>query len=87
MVEIIGAAGRFRAGRNFSRVTHKFAIGASVVHRMGHQSEKVLFRVVRQLPDGGQGLQYRLKSETDGHERVTFEATLERPDDPGDIAT
>ncbi len=80
MSEIIGAAGRSRAGRNFSNATHKFAIGAAVIHRTGHQSEKTLFRVVRHLPDGGQGLQYRLKCEADGHERVTFEATLERPD-------
>jgi len=40
---------------------------------------------VRHLPDGGQGLQYRLKSETDGHERVTFEAALEKPE--AEIAT
>jgi len=86
MGDIISAAGRFRAGRNFAAATHKFAIGAPVIHRLGHQSEKALFRVVRHLPDGGQGLQYRLKSEADGHERVTFEATLERPD-AGDIAT
>jgi len=86
MGDIINAAGRFRGGRIFSPATHKFAIGAPVIHRMGHQSEKVLFRVVRHLPDGGQGLQYRLKSEADGHERVTFEATLEQPD-RGDIPT
>jgi hypothetical protein len=80
MGEIISAAGRFRAGRNFSHATNKFAIGAPVIHKTGHQSKETLFRVVRHLPDGGQGLQYRLKCEADGHERVTFEATLQEPD-------
>ncbi|ARN79758.1 hypothetical protein [Methylocystis bryophila] len=81
MGDVISAAGRFRgAARIFSPASHKFAVGASVVYRMGHQSEKVLFRVLRHLPDGGQGLQYRLKCETDGHERVTFEAALEHPE-------
>jgi len=86
MGDVINAAGRFRGGRVLSQTTHKFAVGASVIHKIGHQSERMLFRVVRHLPDGGQGLQYRLKSEADGHERVTFEAALERPN-PGDIAT
>ena len=86
MGDVINAAGRFRGGRIIPGATHKFAVGASVIHRIGHKSEKMLFRVLRHLPDGGQGLQYRLKSEADGHERVTFEAALERPN-PGDIAT
>lgn len=77
----VNAGGRFRgAARVFPSASHKFAVGAPVIHRMGHQSEKVLFRVLRHLPDGGQGLQYRLKSEADGHERVTFEAALEKPE-------
>ena len=42
--------------------------------------------MVRHLPDGGRGLQYRLKSVTDGHERTTFEAALEIPA-PMDTAT
>ena len=86
MGDVINATGRFRVGRTLSPALHKFAVGASVIHKIGHQSERMLFRVVRHLPDGGQGLQYRLKSEADGHERVTFEAALERPN-PGDIAT
>jgi hypothetical protein len=86
MGDVINAAGRFRGGRIVPGATHKFAIGASVIHRIGHKSEKVLFRIVRLLPDGGQGLQYRLKSDADGHERVTFEASLEKPE-PENIAT
>jgi hypothetical protein len=86
MGEVINARGRFRGGRIVPSATHKFAVGASVIHRIGHQSEKVLFHVVRHLPDGGQGLQYRLKSAADGHERVAFEATLEQPK-PEDVTT
>ena len=86
MGDVINAVGRFRGGRIIPAATHKFAVDAPVVHRIGHLSERVLFRIVRHLPDGGQGLQYRLKSEADGHERVTFEAALEQPK-PEDLAT
>jgi hypothetical protein len=50
--------------------THKFRVGAYVLHRIGMRSEKTSFRVTRQLPDGGAGLQYRIKGERDGIERV-----------------
>lgn len=44
MGDVISAAGRFRgAARIFSPASHKFAVGASVVYRMGHQSEKCFF--------------------------------------------
>lgn len=65
---------------------HKFAVGASVVHRVGTRSEAMLFEIVRQMPDGGFGFQYRLKSVADGHERVAPETALELPA-PADIPT
>ncbi|MEF3365332.1 hypothetical protein V3H18_02160 [Methylocystis sp. 9N] len=37
-----------------------------------------LFRVTGHLPDGGSGLQYRIKRDRDGQERVAGESTLAR---------
>ena len=64
--------------RNRSAMVHKYALGAFVLHRTGARSEKASFRVTRQLPDGGIGLQYRIKGERDGIERVVSESELER---------
>jgi hypothetical protein len=64
--------------RNQSTASHKFSIGAFVLHRFGVRAEKAPFRVTRQLPDGGMGLQYRIKGERDGVERVVTESELER---------
>jgi hypothetical protein len=36
------------------------------------------YKVVRQLPEAGNAFQYRIKSETDGHERVVREDQIER---------
>jgi len=77
MGDIPYAGRRFSRGRIPTPVTHKFAIGAFVICPSGYRSETGLFQVVRHLPDGGRGLQYRLKSLADGHERMTFEAALE----------
>jgi hypothetical protein len=57
--------------------THKFRVGAYVLHRIGMRSEKASFRVTRLLPDGGAGLQYRIKGERDGIERVVSESFIE----------
>ncbi|PPD40716.1 MAG: hypothetical protein CTY15_14460 [Methylocystis sp.] len=62
--------------------THKFDVGAHVTHRYGLRPETASFHVLRQLPDGGAGLQYRIKCDHDGHERVATEALLE-PLPPG----
>ncbi len=53
---------------------HKFVVGANVLYR-GASSP---YRVTRHLPDDGQGLQYRIRSERDGQERVAVESALER---------
>jgi hypothetical protein len=57
---------------------HKFGVGTHVLHKIGVRSERGSFRVVRHLPDGGAGLQYRIKGERDGLERVVTESSLER---------
>ena len=79
MGDVIYAGRRFPRARIHSPVTHKYAVGASVICPFGHRSEKGLFEVVRHLPNGDRGLQYRLKSVTDGHERTAFESALEIP--------
>lgn len=79
MDDVINARRRFRGIRPTVLAPHKFAVGALVVHRIGHRLEKAFFRVTRHMPDGGQGLQYRIQSDRDGHERVAIESALERP--------
>jgi len=76
---LINASRRFRAVRPVTTAGHKFPVGASVVCRIGVRSEALRFKIVRQMPDGGFGLQYRLKSVVDGHERVALEAAVELP--------
>jgi hypothetical protein len=49
-----------------------------VLHGVGGRSEKTPFKITRQMPDGGDGFQYRIKSDRDGQERIVTEATLER---------
>ncbi|MBI1867964.1 MAG: hypothetical protein HYS06_06685 [Methylocystis sp.] len=68
---------RRQALRNRLAAIHKFPLGAHVLHRVGVRSEKASFRVTRLLPDGGAGLQYRIKGERDGLERVVTESSLE----------
>jgi hypothetical protein len=56
---------------------HKFAVGASVMHRVGGRADSTLFKITRQLPKGTTGFQYRIKGEKDSHERVVNESALE----------
>lgn len=79
MAQPVDARNRFRSARIAVAPTHKFAIGALVLHKVGAQTESGSFKVTRHLPDGGQGLQYRIRSERDGHERVAIESAIERP--------
>jgi hypothetical protein len=67
-----------QALRNRAVATHKFAVGASVMHGVGGRTEKSPFKIIRLMPDGGDGFQYRIKSDRDGQERIVTEATLER---------
>ncbi len=57
--------------------THKFPLQTRVRYQDGYLSGD--FRVTGHLPDGGSGLQYRIKSDRDGHERIVVEASLQRP--------
>jgi hypothetical protein len=58
--------------------SHHFSVGAIVAFRAPSAGPRIPFRVTRQLPDGGQGFQYRIRSERDGQERVAIESNLER---------
>jgi hypothetical protein len=78
MTEIISQHTRHKAPRARVSSAHKFSLGAHVLHRVGARSQSVWFRVTRLLPDGGEGLQYRIKDDRDGQERVVTESSLER---------
>jgi hypothetical protein len=68
---------RHQALRNKETATHKFPVGAYVLHKVSALSRKETFRVTRLLPDNGAGFQYRIKSEQEGFERVVMESSLE----------
>lgn len=62
-------------------VAHKFAIGQTVrfsPDRQQSAAAKGWFKVVRLLPEAASVLQYRVKSQLDGHERVVREDQLAR---------
>lgn len=62
--------------RNRRQPTHKFAAGDHVICEIGVLSEKAPSEVLRLLPDGGAGLQYRIRGERDGVERVVTESSI-----------
>jgi hypothetical protein len=57
--------------------THKFCVGGLVLYRVGARSEKESYRITRLLPDSGAGLQYVIKGERGGLERVVTEEGME----------
>lgn len=62
-------------------MTHRFRSGQAVRlnRRYPYRSAAdVVYRVVRQLPDNGGDLQYRIKSASEPHERVVTESDLQR---------
>jgi hypothetical protein len=61
------------AGPNVVLTRHKFSTGTFVT-LLGKPAN--LFKVTRLLPDGGAGLQYRIKSEREDYERVAAESQL-----------
>ncbi len=79
MGDVINARVRFATAKSVRIATHKFAVGALVAHSIGHRMESAIFRIVSHLPDGGGGLQYRIRSDRDGHERVAVESALAKP--------
>jgi hypothetical protein len=78
MGDYIDGRERFRRLRVVATPTHRFSIGVHVAFKPGPSGERGYFRVTRKLPDGGNGLQYQIRSDRDGQERVVIEATLER---------
>jgi hypothetical protein len=78
MGDYIDARERFRRVKIVASPTHKFDLGVHVAYKPGPFGERGYFRVTRQLPDGGHGLQYRIRSDRDGQERVVTENALER---------
>ena len=57
---------------------HKFAVGHTVQFSPAAGGEgRGLYTVVRLLPEEGGTPQYRIKSKTDGHERVVRQNQLE----------
>jgi hypothetical protein len=73
----IKPAGR-KTPRNRVVATHKYSVGASVLHSVSERAGKTSFAITRQMPDAGAGFQYRIKCDRDGQERVVAEETLER---------
>jgi hypothetical protein len=62
---------------------HRFAVGQTVrfLPDRAQEDERrrgALFKIVRLLPEAGNVLQYHVKSEIDGQERVVREDQLER---------
>ena len=60
---------------------HKFAVGQTVRFAPDRHQESVArgsFKIVRLLPEEANVLQYRVKSQVDGHERVVREDQLIR---------
>ena len=68
---------RHWALRNKKTATHRFAVGAYVLHQVDVRSRKETFRITRLLPDSGTGFQYRIKGDREGFERVVTESLLE----------
>lgn len=58
--------------------TYKFAAGQTVVFVPGSDERKYggLFEVVRRLPEEHGQHQYRIRSRSDGHQRVVWEYQL-----------
>ncbi len=78
MTDYINARERFRRAKPSEIPTHKFTVGVRVAYRVSPTSEPAIYEVTRLLPDGGFGLQYRIRSDRDGQERVVIESALSR---------
>jgi len=60
---------------------HKFTVGQAVHFSPDPQQEAIRghrYKIIRLLPEAGNALQYRVKSQTDGQERVVREDQLVR---------
>lgn len=60
-------------------MAHQFRCGQTVrLRRRGANAASGEYTIVRQLPDEGDELQYRIKSVREPHERVAKESELEK---------
>ncbi len=62
-------------------LSHKFSVGQSVRFSPDRHQQVLRtarFKVVRLLPEADNQLQYRVKCESDGHERIVREDQLAR---------
>jgi hypothetical protein len=67
--------------RNKAMSAHKFTVGQTVRFSPDRQQEtsaRGRFKVVSLMPEAQSVLQYRVKSQSDGHERVVREDQLDR---------
>jgi hypothetical protein len=72
---------RLAMERGNAMSAHKFTIGQTVrfsPHRQQESASRGRFKVVRLMPETESVLQYRVKSQVDGHERVVREDQLDR---------
>lgn len=63
-------------------MSHKYGVGQTVNYALGRNNGRLReenFKIVRLLPETGNVFQYRIKSQTDGHERVVREDQIARP--------
>lgn len=68
-----------RHERGRPKAGHKYKVGQTLFFTPSifeHAARKGAYRVVSLLPSDGDDHQYRLKSDTDGHERVVRESQL-----------
>ncbi|TLG73704.1 hypothetical protein [Methylocystis sp. B8] len=72
-----GVPARRHAHRIIPSPSHKFPIGVRVIQKFGAPKGTDSFHVTHHLPDSGAGLQYRMKRDRDGQERVSIESSLE----------
>ncbi|ARN82094.1 hypothetical protein MCBRY_002984 [Methylocystis bryophila] len=77
MTQHVNARERHRSAKAVAAPTHAFEEGVHVSYRSSGPSAES-YRVTRRLPDGGHGLQYRIRSDRDGQERVVIESALQR---------
>jgi|WetSurMetagenome_2_1015567.scaffolds.fasta_scaffold515523_2 hypothetical protein len=78
MTNLIDLRERWRNLKLEKVPAHKFELGLNVSCKPGPFAAGGYFRVTRHLPDSGNGLQYRIRSDRDGHERVVTESALMR---------
>jgi hypothetical protein len=72
----------YKAKAQGDLVTHRFSIGQGVTLEHSGPPNNALrgagYKIVRLLPDAGQGPQYRIKGTHEAYERIALEQNLTR---------